>query len=324
MALDLDTSSRGEDLKAESKRKRKLALIGIESAIGVSAAFLVISTVLATSNVSSKINQASVEYEAYKAEFESYKIEHPVVEKDTEKDSEKESGEETSKNIIEKSMISARNAGDEVSALQNLYFKDGSLSDADTKRLVSLTGSSEMWFGSKVDPSKVDIMWKMITPYDTTESKYNVLFACYTSDGKYLLQVRQATYYGINNDSENSEESEEVLGSFTISSTVLTTDYGKAILEGKTNINNQGSTETIEDILDIKDQLINEGVVSEDDDFDFNYQGSNSVSSDSDNDTYSESNSVAGNSDNNPGNEMTNDSNTEGSIIDPDDLGNEF
>lgn len=313
MALDLDTSSKGEDLKAESKRQKKLILMGIEGVIGLSAAILVLGTVITTSATTDKINQASVEYETYKAEFEAYKQEHPLVNVDNNEGSE---NKEPDKHIIEKQMASAKNAGAEVVLLQNQYFKDGFLNDEDTKRLVALTGSSELWFGADVDPLKVGIEWKLITPYDTTEDRYNVLFGCYTADGKYLLSVRQATYYAPKTDDPTA------IGSFTISPTKHITDYGKAILNGQTSVGNESSSVT-DDITDIKDQLIQNGVIETPSEEDYQTPGASNVS---DNDTSNVSdNNVSNGSDNNPGNTQSNDSDRgTGSVVDPDDLGNEF
>lgn len=317
MALDLDTSSKGEDLKAESKKQKKLILMGIEGVVGLIAAVMVVSTAFTVATTTDKINQANTEYEAYKVEFDAYKQEHPLV-KDNAGDKEnstEDDKKEPDKHIIEKQMTSAKKTGDEVVELQNRYFKDGFLNDEDTKRLVSLTGSSELWFGTDVDPSKVNIEWKLITPYDTTEDRYNVLFGCYTADGKYLLSVRQATYYDAKTDDGNA------VGSFTISPVKHITDYGKAILDGQTAIGNtSGATQ---DVLDIKDQLTQNGVIEDATEDDYQTPG---VSGDSDNDASNVSgNGVASDSDNNPKNNATNDSDRNtGSIVDPDDLGNEF
>lgn len=306
MALDLDTSSKGEDLKAESKKQKKLILMGIEGIIGLSAAIMLLGTVITVSTTTDKINQANTEYEAYKAEFEAYKQEHPIVNIEDDKNNEGDDTKEPNKHIIEKQMASAKMAGSEVVKLQNQYFKDGFLSNDDTKRLVALTGSSELWFGMNVDPSKVGIEWKLITPYDTTEDKYNVLFGCYTADGKYLLSVRQATYYAPKTNDETA------VGSFTISPTVHITDYGKAILNGQTSVGN-GSSNVKDDVENIKDQLIQNGVIEES--TDYQTPGASNVSD----------NNVSNGSDNNPGNKQTNDFDRgAGLIIGSDDLANEF
>lgn len=262
MALNLDTSSKGEDLKIVEHRNTQYKFWGAMAILGSIIVILIGSTVVKCISDSNKVNQANQELTNLNTEFEAYKQEHPVV-PDNAVTEEKELPK------IEKEMASAEKLGLELAALQNKFYKYGTLDNADQERLMQLVGSKALWFGGeKEDPTKAPVTWKLLTPYDWNTASYEVLFGCYTADGKYLLKVVSTTYTTYV-DFKNDNNFDNTRGSFVLNNEkTYITDFGRAILNGETvgSVDNTSGSVSDNNIPDMVDQLTGSGVTTENSD----------------------------------------------------------
>lgn len=107
--------------------------------------------------------------------------------------------DETGAAITEREMYSARAAGVELAALQNLYYQNKELLQADRQRLNELCRSTACWIGDGWDPAVTPIRWDFATFYDATDKTYDVCWQCWhqaPSGTMYLIAVQFASYDG--------------------------------------------------------------------------------------------------------------------------------
>lgn len=249
MALKLDTESRGEILKQEAairtKRNFKIAKIGIAAVLLLIAGFNIagmVGNINKASKVSAQNDELNARLTTMQSEVAAYKASQQSA-------SQNETATDTdvtvSANTIDKEMYSAQEAGERVCELQMLNFRNELLLESDKQDLMRLIGSVSLWYGHQMNPDKSPIKWEFLTGYDHSEYVYDVVWGCYTADGKYndnyLLCVVFGTYNG---------ESD----TFTITGTYRT-DFGSMyevygdIEVGTSSTENQVG-EDVEDMID--------------------------------------------------------------------------
>lgn len=107
--------------------------------------------------------------------------------------------EETGEAFVEREMYSARLAGIELAALQNLYYQNKELLQADRQRLNELSKNTSSWIGANWDPAKTPIRWDFVTFYDATDKNYDVCWQCWheaPSHTMYLIAVQFGVFDG--------------------------------------------------------------------------------------------------------------------------------
>lgn len=246
MAIQIDTKTRGEELKAEKTAKQRVGLKIIIGALIAAIGITVISAVVMGIDVNNDIVKQQelnagimAEYEAMQAQANANK---EFLEEKAEEDKKNES------NKVDKPMYSAQEAGETVCEFLDMAFRDQLLLTEDKQQWASLCGKADAnWYGSSLDPSVSPIKWELLTWYDSINKNYEVVWGCYAPDAKgvykYLLCVRIGTYNGDTN-------------SFSIG-TMYKTTFGE-MYEKYGRIENTGSSNVSQEVTDMVDQLLSE------------------------------------------------------------------
>lgn len=197
MAIQLSTKT-SENIKDQVKKERNFAFLAVRILIGVvTAGYAIFSLV----NGFSAYQEAMANDERYgQLEREYAQLKSEVDAWHEENDHKPDAMDDESGAHIEyRDMYSAMNDGIEVASLQNIYYRDKELLQADRQRLNALTRSTECWLGAGWDPAKTPIRWEFSTFYDATDKTYDVMWQCWheaPSGTMYLIAIRFATYDG--------------------------------------------------------------------------------------------------------------------------------
>lgn len=247
MAIKLDTSSAGMNLKEQEEQQQAKIFLGIKIGMCVIAGIVVISTIVSCVNFSGKTKAAKITYDKLSVEYAGLKgSDQGAIDQ---ADSEKEFAEgDENVEIVEVKMASAQEAGDRVAELQQKLFESSNIGrnkrllTADNDELYTLIGKTTLWFGDNIDPDKNPLSFKFITPYDADAVSYQVFWGIYTNDSdNYLLAVVRGTYH-------------KETDTFTISG-VQMTEYGKMLTNYGAIKTDRRDSQLSEDIVSMADDL---------------------------------------------------------------------
>ena len=247
MAIHVDMESQGKLLERQREKTIHKRFKFFKIAVCVIAGIIVVTTIVnVTANVK-KINKVDAQYTALNDDYT--KLKNAVSQNMASvEQSEKEEGS-VSENKIDRQMYSAQEAGERVCELQLMAYNQELLLTEDKQELKDLTGSTDLWYGLKLDPTVNKITWEFLTDYDHTDV-YDCVWGCYTDDYKYLLCLVFGTY-----DGENDK--------FTITS-MYNTDFGAMYESDGAIDNNTVSGNSVgDDVSDAVDELLNSDVLDD-------------------------------------------------------------
>lgn len=206
MAMELKTETT-EKIKDQQAKERNLLFRILKIAVAVFTVLYAGYQLYSGFTAYQAAMAAEVRYGEVAREFEALKAEAAAWHE--ENDSKPDATTEDGTNIEYKEMYSAINAGNEVAALQNLYYQEKEMRAADRSRLNELTYSTEAWIGSGWDPARTPIRWEFVTWYDATERAYDVCWQCWheaPSGTMYLIAMKFASFDGETQSFRMSQE----------------------------------------------------------------------------------------------------------------------
>lgn len=199
MAKELGAGVSGS-IEEQKQKEQKIIFIVLKLVMVVITIFIAGRALLTgfqsyqdTMQYESRKAELERQYATMKAEAEEWHATHDVNENPDDVDAE------TGVQIMERELYSARTAGVEIAALQNLYYQNKELLQDDRQRLNELTKSTKCWIGEGWDPAVTPIRWDFSTFYDATDKTYDVCWQCWhqaPSGTMYLIAVQFASFDG--------------------------------------------------------------------------------------------------------------------------------
>lgn len=197
MAKELGSGA-GKDIEQQKQKERKYLFLGLKL---VMIAFTVVFAAKGIAGAVGDYNSAMAS-DARRGELErQYQtLQAEAAAWHEENDSKPDAVDgETGAAIAEREMYSARVSGVELAALQNLFYQNKELLQADRQRLNEICHNTSCWIGEGWDPAVTPIRWDFATFYDATDKTYDVCWQCWheaPSGTMYLIAVQFASYDG--------------------------------------------------------------------------------------------------------------------------------
>lgn len=245
MAVQLDTKTQSEALKAKSIENQKIGFKILKIALIAVMGIIVIASIAQAINISNKSAEQIEANAKIHAEFDNMKAQALANKTAIEEAKKEEEGMADSSEKIDRNMYSAQEAGELVCKFLDMAFKDELVLDADKEQWRELTNNaSTIWYGDNLNYKESPIKWELLTWYDSTDKEYEVVWGCYAPDSngvyKYLLALKFGKYNGETN-------------SFSIGGLYYTT-FG-SMYERNGKIESDDVDDIVQDVESMVDQL---------------------------------------------------------------------
>lgn len=245
MAVQLDTKTQGEILKAKSIENQKIGFKILKIALVVIMGVIVITSIIQAININNKSVKQTEANAKIHAEFDNMKAQASANKTAIEEAKKEEEDAANSSEKIDRNMYSAQEAGELVCKFLDMAFKDELVLDADKEQWKTLTNNaSTIWYGENLNYRESPIKWELLTWYDSTDKEYEVVWGCYAPDSngvyKYLLALKFGKYNGETN-------------TFSIGGLYYTT-FGE-MYEANGKIESDDIDDIVKDVESIVDQL---------------------------------------------------------------------